>query len=219
MQVGKVLVVSHIECHQGQSLGDSHAGDLGVCCRGSEPQVYQSNSLAGVPIGGSICGLYGGTCFGLVIVFDDRAEQLSPGVILQLMMMRTAIEGGARALNLLRGFSYYKQHWLAQPLPTGNGQLYRIGKPWFWRAIVGDFRRKVTQLVAASPAFNPDRRAGEQKPAPIAATAAEQKELSAILARLSGARVERLGPRELAAVLPFGENTQPGEEPAAPALH
>lgn len=169
--------------------------------------------LDGIPIGGSICGEYGPTCFGLVTVFDDRAEQLSPGVILQLMMVRSAIDGGCTALNLLRGFGYYKTHWLAQPTPTSSGQLYRIGKQPFWRAIVGDFRRRVlAQGPTAGADHNPDKRSAPERKgaAPLVGSPLERAEVGALLAQLNGLKVERLGPRELADLLPFGEKTRPG---------
>lgn len=168
-------------------------------------------TLDGIPVGGSMTGAYGGTTFGLVIVFDNRLEQLSPGVVVKLMMVRSAIADRHAALNLLRGFGYYKQHWLAEPLPTCNGQLYRLGTPAFWRAIAGDFKRRLTPSTSGDPGFNPARRAAPGADQTWAPALAERREANAFVAQLHGFEVERLGPGELNALLPFGERTQPGE--------
>lgn len=181
--------------------------------------------LDGLPIAGSICAGYAGTYYGLVVVFDDRAEHLSPGVFTQLLMVRTAIEGNYRALDLLASYAYYKAKWLAQQTPTRSIQVFHRGKPWFWKAILGDLKRKVMVPVhagaAETPAFNPERREaveGQEAElrAPLTASDDERRQISALLARLDGLPIERLGNTELAQVLTLGDKAKPAPKPEAP---
>jgi hypothetical protein len=177
--------------------------------------------LDGVPIAGSICGHYADSMYGLVVLFDDRAESLSPGVMVQMMMLRTAISRKARALNLLAGYAYYKSRWLAQELPTRSGQLYRIGKPYFWKAVLGELKRQIEKRIAP-PAedkqqFNPERRVateGKETKEPkdgapakvdLTATHEERSQIKALLAALEALPVERLDAEALTAVIPFGD--------------
>lgn len=180
--------------------------------------------LDGIPIAGSICGGYAETMYGLVVMFDDRVESLSPGVMVQMMMVRSAIAGKYHALNLLAGYGYYKSRWLAQPVPTRSGQLYRIGKPHFWKAILGAFKRRLIERIAVpaeeKPKFNLERRAvtlATEATAPAqqqaTVTPEERQHVKALLTALEPLPVDRLDSAALAAAIPFGEAPAAGRAP------
>jgi hypothetical protein len=167
--------------------------------------------LDGIPISAAVNGEYAGTVYGLMIVHDDRVTALSPSVLLLALMIRDAIERKLSAYDMLGGFSYYKARWLAEETPTRSGQLFRFGSPWYWKAMLGALKREVLgSLADLRTDFNPDRReATEAREADAPSTLnlgeEERQRIEAVCASLEGLPVNRLGPEQITAAIPWGE--------------
>ena len=171
--------------------------------------------LDGVPIAGLISGGFDKGLYALHIVYDDRLARLAPGSAILLMGIRLAIESGCKFFNLLRGFAYYKERWLAQMSETQSLQIYRIGTPYYWRRVLGDMRRYCLrpwrgQTVNVSALSNPVRckisKAGPVDAAAspeLLASPAERERYATLIARVRRAPGECLSPPELAAAMPF----------------
>jgi len=168
--------------------------------------------LDGVPIAGLISGAFGKGLHALHIVHDDRLARLAPGSAILLLGMRLAIGGGYEFFNLLRGFGYYKERWLAQMSETWSLQIYRIGTPYFWRRVLGDLQRRWFAAPANDDRlrFNPARRDIEQPRArnagdspALLASAAERERYTALIAEVRSGRGEFLSAPALAAAMPF----------------
>jgi len=101
----------------------------------------------GVPIAGCITSGYEKKLYGLQVVYDDQFARFSPGSVLFAMMMKDAIDRGWECLNLMSGFSYYKTHWLAETVECQTAQVFRVGSPLFYRAILGELRRTLRERL------------------------------------------------------------------------
>ena len=174
--------------------------------------VIQVLLLDGVPIAGMISGAFDNGLYALHTVYDERLASLAPGSAIFLMSLRLAIEGGYRFLNLLWGFGYYKERWLAQMTPTESLQIVRLGTPYYWRQQLGKMAHASAQLLSrhTPERFNRARRRAEAAepahpyiPGSALATPAElaRYRMLALSARSYGA--EHLSAVELAAVMPF----------------
>ena len=170
--------------------------------------------LDGVPIAGLINGAYGGALYALQVVFDDRHRLQSPGSAILLLGVREAIAGQYRCFNLLSGFDYYKNHWLAEATDTQTIQIYRSSSPLFWRRMFGDLVRGLMLRVRKRPTmlFNPVRKAialpAENADAACAVseigrTAQQKGRIAALIAEVRCGQHQRLSPAELAAAMPF----------------
>jgi len=171
--------------------------------------------LDGVPIAGLVTGAFGKGLHALHTVFDERAARLAPGSALLLMNMRMAIDGGFDHVNLMRGFAYYKERWLAQMSETRSLQVYRVGTPYHWRRVVGDLKRRCFGRRAADPAdrtahANPARLGIRRAPPATSmaawsslATPPERQRYAALLAQARLGRAEWLSATQLAAAMPF----------------
>ena len=170
--------------------------------------------LDGEPIAGLISGSFGKGMYALHIVYDDRRAQLAPGSATLLMGMRLAIESGCEFFNLLRGFAYYKERWLAQMSETQSLQIYRVGTPYYWRRVLGDVRRYClrSSLNQADPGAmsNPLRseiRKAETLHAAAApellASLAERERYAELIAQVRGHAGEFLSSKQLAVAMPF----------------
>jgi hypothetical protein len=158
--------------------------------------------LNGDPIAGAIQGDYEKTLYTMVIMFDASCERLGPGAALMLMGMNFAIEGGFHTVNMLSGFSYYKKRWLADARPTVSGQVFRVGKPRYWKLLAGDLKRRITRPHRAPPLlFNPVRRESTSDTQPL--SPAERARNAGLLKQLRGLPVQWLGSEELTALMPF----------------
>ena len=175
--------------------------------------------LDGAPIAGLINGAYAGALYALQVVFDDRLSRLAPGSAILLLGVRQAILGRYRTFNLLSGFDYFKNRWLAQTTETRGVQIYRISSPFFWRRTLGDWMRSMLSLVKRqSPMLsNPDRKAvtpmegASTDPAAASAirpTPEQQCRIDELLEKARRGRCQSLSAAELAVAMPF-ETTNP----------
>jgi len=184
--------------------------------------------LDGVPIAGLISGAFMKGLYALHIVYDDRLSRLAPGSAMLLMGMRQAIDGRYAFFNLLSGFGYYKVRWQAQMTETRIAQIYRLGRPLFWRRLFGDWKRSVfSDKAKETPVlFNPLRRdlserEGEQ-PDPgqipkLQIDPGERERIATLVAEVRKGQGEFLSPVELAAVMPFETQRAPGVKKAREA--
>jgi hypothetical protein len=99
--------------------------------------------LDGLPIAGILNAGYCQTLYQLELVHDHAFGHLGPGSLTYLLSLRSAIEGGFRRYNVLANFEYHKSRWLAHAIPTVGVQLYRMGSAHFYKALFGDFYRKI----------------------------------------------------------------------------
>ena len=172
--------------------------------------------MNGIPIAGLISGSFAKGLYALHIVHDDRLNHLAPGSAMLLMGLRQAIEGGYGFFNLLRGFGYYKERWLARMSATQSLQIYRIGSLFFWRRLLGDLKRQWESLLARTPLgdpvirFNPVRREVELPPFYLQAEwpaelrrPAEPEQYVELIAQARRGEGEFLTGRDLAAAMPF----------------
>lgn len=172
--------------------------------------------LDGVPVAGLISGAFDGGLYALHIVHDERLASLAPGSAMLLMGLRLAIEGKFAFFNLLRGSAYYKARWLAQLTPTRSVQLYRVGSPFHWRRVLGDWGRRLRAPWASRGAVgsNPARRAfraadgAAGDPRAALGPAERLRYAPTVQAALRG-QGEFLLPAQLAAVLPFDGQRHP----------
>lgn len=177
--------------------------------------VIQLLLLDGRPIGGLICGAYGRGLYALHIVYDERQARLAPGSAILLMGVRLAIEGRYDFFNLLHGFGYYKERWLAEMSEFRSLQVYRIATPFFWRRVLGDAMRRCLGRAEKPAAllFNPARRdpasPGTEAAAP-AVDPGERVRHAALVERALRGSGEFLSALQLAAVLPFETQRKAG---------
>lgn len=183
------------------------------------PISIQLLLLDGLPIAGLITGSFGRGLYALHIVHDERQARLAPGSAILFMGMRMAIEGRYAFFNLLRGFGYYKERWLAQMCETGSVQIYRVGTPFFWRRLLGDLCRRWLGRAPATEetaGFNPARREAGKMDAAVPAvspsqlsSAGERERCAALIAQARCCRGEFLSAPQLAAVMPFETRRRP----------
>lgn len=157
--------------------------------------------LDGAPVAGLINGAFGKTLYALQIVHDEALADLSPGTAALLLGVRRGIEGGFSAYNLLSGFGYYKARWLAELSPSQSVQIFRAGKAHFWKALLGDVKRRVLPQPAP-PAFNlVKREAGEPSREPV--STAERARIATLLAAVPRDRSVWLSADDLQRLMPF----------------
>ena len=186
--------------------------------------VIQVLLLDGMPAAGLISGIFNKNIYALHIVYDDRLARLAPGSAIFLMGVRLTIEGRYDNLHLLQGSGYYKTRWLAQMTETRSVQIYRAGSPFYWRRLLGDFKRLWVERTAAAARailFNPVRRdIGRVEPdvadvseAPRA-SAEDRVRYAALIAQVCRGEGEFLTATQLAAAMPF-DTRRP--QPSGPA--
>lgn len=168
--------------------------------------------LDGIPIAGLITGSFGPALQALHIVYDDHLSALAPGSAVLMLGMRQAISGGYAVFNLLSGFGYYKQRWLADMTPTRSAQIYRVGSLLFWRRMLGDLQRRLIRRPAgpAEVLFNPTRRevagSGDDRDGAPSGPQVSQREREQIVRLIEQVRAgpcEHLSPAGLASIMPF----------------
>lgn len=168
--------------------------------------------LDGIPIAGLMNGRFGSRLYALHIVYDERLKKLGPGSAVLLLGVREAITDGFDSINLLGGFGYYKQRWLATLCPTYNAQIYRKGSLLFWRRMLGDCKRRLLRRAEEIDAhgFNPLRRIkkddGDESSviAPAAAIPqGERDRIRTLIQQARGGACEHLSAAQLALAMPF----------------
>lgn len=156
----------------------------------------------GLPIGGSVWGVYGTTSYYFQSVYAESHEALSPGTLMTWLPIQSALATKRAQFNMLPDFSYYKSRWLAATVETEMVQIFRVGSRYHLKAVLGDFRRKIQRhLDAQRPQLkNPYKEAAGKAPAPAPVDRAKVEALAA-KARAEGAIV--LDASALAALSPF----------------
>lgn len=173
----------------------------------------------GVPIAGIINGRFGGGMHALQIAYDEGFRELDPGGMMLLVSMKQAIEERCAYYDLLSGYGYFKERWLARITPSRNVQLFRRGSLHHLKAIGGEYRRHLLGLVdpqagakknlakAAKVAGEgaAEEEGGGRGAADPGSAAAGRAEAARMLAELrgSGAAMQIMGKDELMAAMPF----------------
>ena len=170
--------------------------------------------LDGIPIAGLINGTFMTGLYALHMVYDDRLHRLAPGSTMLLLGIRHAIDGQYAFFNLLSGFGYFKQRWLADISATRIAQIYRIGSLFFWRRIAGDWIRRIfsRHLKRAVHLFNPVRRDVSENIGEQAApgdnlkpqrSSAERQRIAGLITDIRRGQAEYLSAASLTSVMPF----------------
>jgi hypothetical protein len=167
--------------------------------------------LDGLPIAGLVTGSFDSNLYALHIVYDETRKNLAPGSAVLLLGMRQAILARCRVFNLLSGFAYYKERWLADITPARNAQIYRVGSLLYWRRLFGDLKRRLARSRPddADPGlFNPVRREVESRShdedAPPAQVSPEERaHVAALIGDIRTGPCEYLSHASLAAIMPF----------------
>jgi CelD/BcsL family acetyltransferase involved in cellulose biosynthesis len=173
--------------------------------------------LDGTPIAGLLCGGFEKRLYALHSVFDDAYSKAGPGGSALLFGMREAIEGGYLAFNLLSGFSYYKARWRADVTRTDAVQVFRVGSPRFFRALLGGLRRALGVNGEQRGDFNLVRRESAAAPSPSPHAAGDRVRIEGLLTELARMGVASEGPEEMARSFPFAVRATPGRTHLAAA--
>jgi hypothetical protein len=177
--------------------------------------------LDGMPIAGLINGSFEKRLYALHIVYDERMSRLAPGAAVLLMGVREAVNDRYECFDLLWGFEYYKSRWLAEITKTQSVQIYRVGGLFFWRRMLGDWKRRMLsgakrELLLFNPArrdaseHEPEQKALNGKPTELNIDLRERERVAALIAELRKSRCERLSETELTAALPFETQRESG---------
>lgn len=143
------------------------------------------------------------------ITFDADHADLSPGLLVLLLTMRGAILRQERFVNLLNGFSYYKQHWKAEPVIVKKVQLIRRRSLHNLRGTVGDLLRNLRptpeQLPGKGAAQSQDQKNDEGQAAAPSGRPDRSSALALAARALAyeGPGIERLSRGQLGEILPF----------------
>lgn len=171
-----------------------------------QPMKLQVDVLLddGVPIAGHVTGDYEGATYFLQTVYDERAEELSPGSLMLLWSVRDCLQRGARCFDMLPDFSYYKSRWLADTVTTSTLQVFRAGTvPWA-KALVGEARRRLRPPPPPTLATeNASKRAAD---AVVVPAPPPDRDLAArVLLALEERGVRPIPAAALRAALPFAD--------------
>jgi hypothetical protein len=103
-------------------------------------------------IAGFINGSYEKEKYALEIAFDEDYRDYSPGLLTLFLAVKDAIDQGFAAYHLLQSYGYFKSRWGAEMVPTQTTQLFKLGSLPFFKAKLGDLRRR----FAPPPALGPE---------------------------------------------------------------
>ena len=172
--------------------------------------------IDGLPVAGSIAGVFGGVLQALEICFDQDYEQTGCGHLGGLLNFRQAMREGLREVNMNGNYAYNKAHYGAEATPTWAVQVYRVGGlPWL-KAQAGRIKRWLKPEAAPAGAFNPERREHETHTAERPARTEERARAQGVLAELEakGAKLERLSGHELEVALGMADKLNGKQEAA-----
>jgi CelD/BcsL family acetyltransferase involved in cellulose biosynthesis len=162
--------------------------------------------LDGTPIAGHVGIWFAGELHAREIAFDERLSALGPGLMMMLLLVRGALEEGARRINLLSRFGYYKKEWGAEIQPTETVQFFRVGSVAWARSWFGDLKRRLEPRGEEGRAerVNAARRATVKAPPAevLPKQASPQTQTSTLAADLES-RAQRITSAQLRTVLPF----------------
>ncbi len=167
-------------------------------------------ALDGCPIAAIINGRYLNRMYALQIAYDEDYADLDPGAMMLLASMKSAIDERCVAYDLLSGYGYFKERWLARITPSRSVQVYRTGTLHHFKAILGEYKRHVVaccdaQIAAkANPVKECIRERGERE-AHSAVNEALRAESARLLSELrtSSGLLQTLSHEALVDAMPF----------------
>jgi CelD/BcsL family acetyltransferase involved in cellulose biosynthesis len=167
-------------------------------------------TLDGCPIAGIINGRFVDGMYALQIAYDEAFFDLDPGAMMLLVSMKEAIDGRCAFYDLLSGYGYYKERWLARMTPSRSVQVYRTGSLHHLKAILGEYKRHILgnndPQVTAQRNLAKEAATDRRVPAVDSGAADRQRgDSTRLLAELraSGAPIDRLSHGELVDAMPF----------------
>jgi hypothetical protein len=118
-------------------------------------------TLDGCPIAGIINGRFLDGMHALHIAYDEGFSELDPGAMMLLLSMKEAIDQRCAFYDLLSGYGYFKERWLARITPSRSVQVYRAGSLHHAKALLGEYKRHVLARTdpQATAQHNPAREA------------------------------------------------------------
>lgn len=172
--------------------------------------------LDGVPVSGTVAGVFGGVLHGLEMCFDQDFDELGCGHLAGLLAFRQAMRERLREVNMNGNYAYNKAHYGAAATQTWAVQVFRVGGlPWL-KAQAGRVKRRLRAPVEPAGRFNPDRRAHETHTATRPVRTAERERATAVLAQLEarGVTLERLSGHALEAAFGMTDKVNGKQEAA-----
>jgi hypothetical protein len=100
-------------------------------------------TLDGCPIAAIINGRFLNGMHALQIAYDERFRELDPGAMMLLVSMKKAIDERCAFYDLLSGYGYFKERWLARMTPSRSVQVFRKGSLHHLKALGGEYKRQV----------------------------------------------------------------------------
>ncbi|MHB8878263.1 MAG: GNAT family N-acetyltransferase [Myxococcaceae bacterium] len=174
-------------------------------------------TLDGLPIAGAVTGLFQRGLYWMELAYDEQRGHLSPGSPLVPLVVREALRCGARLVNWLGNFAYYKSRWGAVITETRSVRVFRVGSAHFYRTLLGELWRKVfpqETITQREAGFNLTKRAAEGAASALPSPDPGSAEQSARVLRglASSAEVECLEGAAIAAALGVKSSAnQPGQ--------
>jgi CelD/BcsL family acetyltransferase involved in cellulose biosynthesis len=162
-------------------------------------------TLDGRPIAGIINGTFLDGMYALQIAYDEGFSDLDPGAMMLLVSMKEAIERRCAFYDLLSGYGYYKERWLARMTPSTSVQVYRAGSLHHLKAVLGEYKRRVLACNDPQPTANANPAKGTATHRRDAAAGLPRADATSLLANLqaSGVAIDRLTHGELVDAMPF----------------
>jgi hypothetical protein len=99
--------------------------------------------LDGCPVAAMINGRFLDRMYALQIAYDHDYAELDPGAMMLLVSVKSAIDQRCTAYDLLSGYAYFKERWLARITPSQSVQVYRRKTLHHLKAVLGEYKRRV----------------------------------------------------------------------------
>ena len=172
--------------------------------------TVQVLGLDGRPIAAMINGRYLDRMHALQIAYDADYAELDPGAMMLLVSVKSAIDQRCSAYDLLSGYSYFKERWMARITPSRSVQIYRRNSLHHVKAVLGEFKRGIAGRLDEGTARRNSAKEAVVLDPDFEANASVRRALRAEGVRLladlcaSNMPLDVLGHEEIVGAMPFG---------------
>lgn len=145
--------------------------------------------------------------WGFEMAYDLSYADLGPGILLDLLLVHTAIQRQERFVNLLNGFSDYKRRWKAEVFVVKKVQMIRRWSLHNLRGTVGDLIRFLRSKFARTPVTGGNAQERDStdrsKPSHVRPDRSQAKAMAVQALAYTGPGIQRLGRARIDELLPF----------------
>lgn len=146
--------------------------------------------------------------WGFEMAYDASYADLGPGILLDLLLVHTAIQREEKFVNLLNGFADYKRRWKAEVMAVKKVQLIRRWSLHNLRGTAGDLMRQLRARMrrkSGTGGTTQEPKATDNSPRtpPIRPDRTLARAITAQALAYAGPGIERLDRTQIAALLPF----------------